>query len=116
MTLFRRSDVGSVSPSAMPDCAGLVPVFVSVKTSVVAAPSLIAAAPKVLATVGGTAFTTRQTSAMPVVATRVRPPMSAAPLVKFTAGHVGFEGLRGIGDTRDRDGAARGARWPSRGR
>ncbi len=46
----------------MPDCAGLVPPFESVKTSVVAAPSLIEAAPKVFATPGFARVTTRHWS------------------------------------------------------
>ncbi len=51
-----------MSPSAMPDCAGWVPPLASVKTSVVVEPSLMEAAPKVLATVGVAALTTRQRS------------------------------------------------------
>ena len=43
---------GSVSPTVMADWAGLVPVLVSVKIKVVAAPSAMVAAPKVLATLG----------------------------------------------------------------
>ena len=43
---------GRVSPTVMADWAGLVPVLVSVKIKVVAAPSAMVAAPKVLATVG----------------------------------------------------------------
>src|SRR6516165_3291166 len=43
----------------MPDCAGLVPWLVIVKTSVVAAPSAIVPAPKVFATFGLCTFTTR---------------------------------------------------------
>ena len=48
------SPVGRVSPSAMPDCAGLPAPLVSVKTSVVVAPSLIEAAPNVFAALGCT--------------------------------------------------------------
>jgi hypothetical protein len=53
------SPVGSVSPRLIAGCAGFVPVFVSVKTSVVVAPSAIGFVPKVLATAGTTRFTTR---------------------------------------------------------
>ncbi len=49
-----RSPVGSVSPSAMPDCAGLPPPLASVKTRLVVPASAMDAAPKVLATVGCT--------------------------------------------------------------
>ncbi len=52
----------------MPDCAGWVPLFVSVKTSVVAAPSAIEAAPKVFATFGLTRLTTRHWSVDALVA------------------------------------------------
>ncbi len=62
-----------MSPSAIADCEGFVPLFVSVKTSVVAAPSAIEAAPKVFATLGLRRFTTRHWSAemlfAPVAAT-----------------------------------------------
>ncbi len=61
------SPVGSVSPTVMADWAGLVPLLVSVKTSVVVAASLIEAAPKVLATVALARFTTRHWSAEPLV-------------------------------------------------
>jgi hypothetical protein len=54
-----RNPVGSVSPSAIADCAGFVPLLVSVKTRVVAAPSAIDAAPNVFAAFGFTRFTTR---------------------------------------------------------
>ena len=50
------------------DCAGLVPLLVRVKMRVVVAPSVIAAAPKVLASVGLTLFTDRHWSAPPGVA------------------------------------------------
>src|SRR5204862_2548927 len=43
-----------VSVSVMPECAGLVPAFVNVTTTVVDAPSAMVPAPKVLATVGVT--------------------------------------------------------------
>ncbi len=46
----------------MPDWAGLLPWFASVKTSVVADPSAMEAAPNVFATVGAIAFTTRHWS------------------------------------------------------
>jgi hypothetical protein len=62
---------GSVSPSVIAERAGFVPVFVSVKTSVVVAPSLMAAAPKVLATVGVPAVTTRHWSVEAFVALAV---------------------------------------------
>jgi len=62
VALFSCSPVGSVSPRLIPGCAGFVPVFVSVNTSVVAAPSAMEAAPKVLATAGTTRFTTRHWS------------------------------------------------------
>src|SRR2546428_513062 len=52
----------------MPDCAGLVPLLVSVKTSVVVLLSVIEAAPKVLATEGVPAFTTRHWSVEALVA------------------------------------------------
>ena len=68
VALFSRSPVGSVSPRLIPERAGFVPVFVSVKTSVVVAASLIAPAPKVLATVGVPAVTTRHWSADAFVA------------------------------------------------
>ena len=51
--------VGSVSPSVIAGCAGLVPLLVSVKTRVVAAPSAMVPAPKVLAAAGLARFTTR---------------------------------------------------------
>src|SRR5205085_1969632 len=54
--------LGSVSPTAMPDCAGAVPGFVSAKTSVVVPVSAMLAAPKVLPTLGVPAVTTRQRS------------------------------------------------------
>ena len=54
--------MGSVSPTLIPACAGFVPVFVSVKMSVVVPPSAIETAPKVLATAGTTRFTTRHWS------------------------------------------------------
>src|SRR5690242_16881388 len=47
----------------MPDCAGFEPWFASVKTRVVDAPSLIDAAPNVLAAFGAMALTTRHWSA-----------------------------------------------------
>jgi hypothetical protein len=72
--------VGSVSPRTIPDCAGFVPLLVSVKTSVVLAPSLIGLAPKVLATVGAPAVTTRQLLPTPLVTLAV-PLMLAAPFV-----------------------------------
>jgi hypothetical protein len=53
------SPVGSVSPMPIPDCAGFVPWFAIVKTSVVAAPSAIVPAPKVFATFGLCTLTTR---------------------------------------------------------
>ncbi len=52
----------------MPDCAGFEPWLASVKTRVVAAPSLIEAAPKVLAALGAMVLTTRHWSAPPGVA------------------------------------------------
>src|SRR5438270_645577 len=55
--------VGKVSPTVIAACAGLVPVFASVKTSVVAAPSAMLAAPKVFATVALVFVTTRHWSA-----------------------------------------------------
>jgi hypothetical protein len=81
--------VGSVSPRLIPDCAGFEPLFVSVKTSVVVAPSLIGLVPKVLATVGVPAVTTRQLLPTPLVRLAV-PLMLAAPFVNAAAGHVGF--------------------------
>jgi hypothetical protein len=79
---------GSVSPSTMPDCAGLVPVLVSVKTSVVAPPSATVPAPKVLAALGLMRFTTTHWSVevlfAPVVVT------FAARLVKAAAGQLAF--------------------------
>jgi hypothetical protein len=71
VALLIESPVGSVSPTLIPDCAGFVPVFVSVKTSVVVAPSAMEAAPKVLATLGFTRFTTRHWSLEAFVATTV---------------------------------------------
>src|SRR5262245_21465219 len=69
----------------MPLCAGFVPVLVSVKTSVVALPSVIVAAPKVFATVGVPAVTTRQTSVdvlfAPVVVTEAEAFVNAAGFV-----------------------------------
>src|SRR4029077_11821143 len=47
VALLRRRPVGSVSPTVMAPCAGFVPLLVSVKTSVVAAPSTNVPAPKV---------------------------------------------------------------------
>ena len=52
VALLSCKPVGNVSPSVIGDCAGLVPVLVSVKMSVVAAPSAMPAVPNVLATVG----------------------------------------------------------------
>ena len=43
---------------AIPDCAGLVPVLVSVKMRLVVAPSLIVDALQVLVKLGATVFTT----------------------------------------------------------
>jgi hypothetical protein len=80
--------VGSVSPSVIAGCAGLVPWFVSVKTSVVAAPSANEPAPKVLATVGFTRFTTRHWSVPPGVA--LVAVTLAARLVKAAAGQLAF--------------------------
>ena len=53
--MLKRRPAGSVSPRAIPDCAGLEPWFVSVKMSVVVAPSAIVAAPKVFAAFGAVA-------------------------------------------------------------
>jgi hypothetical protein len=50
---------GRLSVNAIPDCAGLVPVFASVNTSVVEPVSAIEAAPKALVSVGCDAVTTR---------------------------------------------------------
>src|SRR5215510_5979507 len=74
----------------MPACAGFEPELVSVKTSVVAAPSAIVAAPKVFAALGAFGFTTRQALPPPTVA-----PVAvtlAARLVK-AAGLVAHEAL-----------------------
>jgi hypothetical protein len=60
--------VGSVSPSVIADWAGLVPLFVSVKTSVVAVLSAIDAAPNALATLGFARVTTRHWSVEVLVA------------------------------------------------
>jgi len=58
----RRLD-GSASVNAIPACAGLDPVFVRVKTSVVLALSAIETAPNAFVSVGCAAFTTRHWSA-----------------------------------------------------
>jgi len=57
-----------VSPRSIPERAGFVPVFVSVKMSVVDPVSAMEPAPKVLATVGVPAVTTRHWSAEVLVA------------------------------------------------
>ena len=57
MALFKSKSAGKVSPIVIGDCAGLLPPLVSVKISVVVAPSLIVAAPKVLATLARTTDT-----------------------------------------------------------
>ncbi len=76
--------MGSVSPNAMPDCAGCVPPFVRVKTRLVAAVSLMEAAPKVFATLGVALVTTRHWSLEALV----------APLaVTFAAALVNAAGL-----------------------
>src|SRR5262245_47877832 len=62
VALLSARPVGSVSPSAMPLCAGFEPLLVSVKTSVVDAPSAIVPAPKVFAADGVPGFTTRHWS------------------------------------------------------
>jgi hypothetical protein len=80
VALLIASPEGSVSPTLIPDCAGFEPLFASVKTSVVAAPSLIGLAPNVLATVGAPAVTTRQLFATPLVRLAVLL-MFAAPFV-----------------------------------
>jgi hypothetical protein len=60
--------VGSVSVNAIPDCAGFVPVFASVKMSVVVPPSLIAAPPNALVSVAVPVVTTRHWSVEAFVA------------------------------------------------
>jgi len=62
---LRRRPEGSVSPTAMPDCAGFEPEFASVKTSVVVPPSAIDALPKVLATTAFDCVTPRHWSVPP---------------------------------------------------
>jgi hypothetical protein len=80
--------VGSVSPSVIADCAGFVPLLVSVKTSVVVPASLIEAAPKVLATPGFARVTTRHWSVPPGVA--LVAVTLAARFVKAAAGQLAF--------------------------
>src|SRR5256885_1239076 len=65
----------------MPDCAGFEPLLVSVKTTVVAAPSAIEAAPKVFATPGAAMLTTRQRSSVVVAPSLIEaaPKVFAAP-------------------------------------
>jgi len=71
---------GRLSVNAIPVCTGFDPVFVSVKTSVVLAPSAIEAAANALVSVGCAAFTTRQLAATPFV-TLVAPLMLPAAFV-----------------------------------
>ena len=59
---------GRVSPMVMADCAGLVPVLVRVKTSVVLAPSTMGDVPKVLATDGAAEVTLKHRSIEVLVA------------------------------------------------
>jgi hypothetical protein len=82
---------GRLSVNAIPDCAGFVPVFVSVKTSVVDPVSAIEAAPNAFVSVGCAAFTTRQLAATALV-TLVTPPMLPAALVN-AAGFVAHDAL-----------------------
>lgn len=58
IALVKRKLVGSDSTKPTPDCAGLVPVFANVNTSVVEAPSIMVAAPQALVSTGGTVLTT----------------------------------------------------------
>jgi hypothetical protein len=83
VALFSSNPAGSVSPTLIPDCAGFEPLLVSVKTSVVVAPSAIGLAPNVFATVGAPAVTTRQLLPTPLVRLAV-PLMLAAPFVNAT--------------------------------
>ena len=83
---MKRSPAGSVSPRAIPDCAGLDPWFVSVKMSVVVAPSAIVAAPKVLAAFGAVAVTETHWFAEVLVAFVVV--TLAARFVNAATGHV----------------------------
>jgi hypothetical protein len=76
----KRRLAGSASVNAIPACAGLDPVFVSVKTSVVLASSAIETAPNAFVSVGCAAFTTRQLGVTPFV-TLVTPLRLAAALV-----------------------------------
>ena len=88
VALFSCSPVGSVSVKAIPDCAGFVPVFVSVKTSVVAAVSLIAAAANAFVSVAVPVVTTRHWSVEAFVAPAVV--TFADRFVKAAAGHDAF--------------------------
>ena len=57
--LVKRRLAGRFSVKAIPACAGLLPLLVSVKIKLVLAPSLIVAALHALVKVGATVFTTR---------------------------------------------------------
>ena len=62
------SPAGNVSPTVIALCAGLVPLLVSVKMRLVLPPSVMLAAPKVLATVGLVLVTVRHWSTAVLVA------------------------------------------------
>jgi hypothetical protein len=79
----KRRLAGSASVNAIPDCAGLLPLLASVKTSVVDPPSAIDTAPNAFVSVGCAGFTTRQLAPTPFV-TLVAPLMLAAAFVKAT--------------------------------
>ena len=76
----QRRDAGRLSVKAIPDCAGLVPLLVSVSTRLVVAPSLMVAVLQALVRVGATVLTTTHWPVTPLV-TLVVPVMLAAALV-----------------------------------
>ena len=71
MALVICSPAGSVSPTVIALCAGLVPPLVNVKASVVLLPSEMEAAPKFLVTKGGPAMTVTQLGAITLLTTAI---------------------------------------------
>ena len=107
---LRARPVGSVSPTVIADCAGLVPLLASVKTRLVAAPSAMVPAPKVFATLGFTRLTTRHWSLEPLLMPVVVTP--AARFVKAAGlpAQLALTCAAGVGEARHGHGAARRAR------
>jgi hypothetical protein len=79
---------GRLSVMAIPERAGFVPVFVSVKTSVVLEVSLIAAAPNAFVSVGVPVVTTRHWSVEALVA-----PAAVTDAERFVNAAAGQDGL-----------------------